>query len=115
PSEPPTRNRLRRRSRRSKRNMDRSRYFSWPCGVYSDRPRGPSATLLHFAETENLRAALHVLAHLPAERLEVVGGAMGVHGSLVDIALHEDVGGRCLASVAVPAVERVERAAGLVG
>src|SRR5882724_3446282 len=27
---------LRRRSRRSKRNVHRSRYFRWPCGVYSD-------------------------------------------------------------------------------
>src|SRR2546425_5327192 len=37
PSEPPPRNRLRRRSRRSKRNAHRVRYFSWPCGVYSPR------------------------------------------------------------------------------
>src|SRR5205809_2344845 len=37
PSEPPPRNRLRRRSRRSKQNAHRVRYFSWPCDVYSDR------------------------------------------------------------------------------
>src|SRR6266511_4211844 len=80
--------------------------------------RPPSRTrssLLHLTQTEDLRAALHVLAHLPAERLEVVGGAVGVHGGLVHIALHEDIGGRRLASFAVPAVERVERAARLAG
>src|SRR6266542_1407964 len=41
PSEPPPRDRLRRRSRRSKRNVQRSWCFAWPCGVYSDRRLGP--------------------------------------------------------------------------
>src|SRR5439155_20528835 len=43
-------------------------YFSaWSGPRRSRGPRrGPSASLLHLAQTENLRAALHVLAHLPA-------------------------------------------------
>src|SRR5437762_1656873 len=78
---------------------------TWPRNTRCSASRTRSS-LLHLTHTEDLRAALHVLAHLPAERLEVVGGAVGVHGSLVHIALHEDIGGRCLASFAVPAVER---------
>src|SRR5207249_5239986 len=52
PSEPPPRNRLRRRSRRSKRNVHRSRYFPWPCAVYSDRPLVEMEVGVHVDVTE---------------------------------------------------------------
>src|SRR5712691_11994432 len=71
--------------------------------------RLPSAALLDFAQAEDF-AALHELAHLLAERLEVVGRAVGIQRGLVRVALHEDVGARRLA-----VVKRVELAAGLVG
>src|SRR4029450_6363939 len=57
--------------------------------------RSPSAVartgLLDLAETEHVGAPVHELAHLAAERLEVLGGAMRFDGRLVDVALHEDV------------------------
>src|SRR5262245_10327448 len=69
----------------------------------------PSRNALDLREAHHVGAAVHVLAHLPAERLEVVGTTVGLHRRLVGVALHEDVGPRRF----VP-VERVELAAGLV-
>src|SRR6185436_963605 len=66
--------------------------------------------LLDLLQAHDLRAAIHELAHLAAERLEVIGGAMRLDRGLVDVALHEHVGpGRLVA------VQGVELAAGLVG
>src|SRR6202158_5511916 len=61
------------------------------------------AGLPDLAEAHHLGAAVHILAHLTPERLEIVRSAMGVHGGLVGVALHENVGLRRLA-----VVERVE-------
>src|SRR6266568_5036807 len=66
------------------------------------------SALADFAEPHHLGAAVHILAHLTPERLEMFRSAMGIHGRLVGVALHEDVGQRRLA-----VVERVELAAGL--
>src|ERR1700693_2825144 len=71
-------------------------------------PPAPTG-LPDLAEPHHLGAAVHILAHLTPERLEIVRSAMGVHGGLVGVALHEDVGLRRLA-----VVERVELAARLV-
>src|SRR5687767_4677121 len=66
------------------------------------RPRRASAVarirLLHFLQTQHLGPAVHELAHLAAERLEVLGRAMRLDRGLVDVALHEHVGTRHLAS-----------------
>src|SRR6185503_19167910 len=48
--------------------------------------------LLDFLQPEHLGPAVHELAHLAAERLEVLRRAVRLDGGLVDVALHEDVG-----------------------
>src|SRR3990172_2233412 len=78
-----------------------------PAGRSSRRPYSP-AGLADLAEPHHLGAAVHILAHLTPERLEILRSAMGVHGGLIGVALHEDVGLRRLA-----VVERVQLAAGL--
>src|SRR6202008_4246387 len=66
--------------------------------------------LLDLAQAKHLRPAVHELAHLAAQGLEVLGGAVRFHRGLIDVALHEDVGARRLA-----VVQRVELAARLAG
>src|SRR5207244_3485488 len=53
-------------------------------------------SLLDLAQTQDLGPAIHVLAHLAAERLEMLARAVRLHGRLVGIALHEDIGARRL-------------------
>src|SRR3990172_3728431 len=76
--------------------------------IFSTRPPRSPAGLADLAEPHHLGAAVHILAHLTPERLEILRSAMGVHGGLIGVALHEDVGLRRLA-----VVERVQLAAGL--
>src|SRR6185369_15139092 len=66
--------------------------------------------LLDFPQTQHLGPAVHALAHLAAERLEVLGRAMRLDRRLIDVALHEHVGARRLA-----VMQGVELAAGLAG
>src|SRR5439155_3032357 len=98
PSDPPTRNRLRRRSRRSNRNVHRWRYFSWPCGVYSD-------SLLARREAD---ADGGGTAALPAQAV-VVGDELDVVGPLQSRVRHaEEIEQRLgVADHAVPRLARV--------
>src|SRR5580765_1252171 len=66
--------------------------------------------LLDLAQAEDLRATVHELAHLAAQRLEVLGRPVRFHRGLIDVALHEDVRPWRLA-----VVQRVELAARLAG
>src|SRR5580765_1379241 len=66
--------------------------------------------LLHFPQPQDLGPPVHELAHLAAERLEVLGGPVRLDGGLIDVALHEHVDVRRLA-----AVQGVELAARLAG
>src|SRR5712692_1012654 len=77
----------------------------------STHPVPPGSSLLDLAQTQDLGAAVHVLAHLAAERLEVLARAVRLRGRLIRVALHEDIGARRLPMV----VEGVELAARLMG
>src|SRR5262245_23122643 len=65
--------------------------------------------LLRLAEAPHRGPSGHAPDHLATQRLEVLGGAVGLDGGLIDVALHEDVG---VGGLTV--VQRVELAAGLV-
>src|SRR6266516_4958072 len=59
-----------------------------------DPSRVSGSSLLDLAQTQDLGAAVHVLAHLAAEGLEVLARAVRLHGRLIGVALHEDIGSR---------------------
>src|SRR3546814_928256 len=68
------------------------------------------AVLLDFGDAQDVGFAVHVLAHFPAEGLEMIRAAMRVDRGLIGIALHEDVEQRIFRPV-----QCVELAARLVG
>src|SRR5262249_39117538 len=70
----------------------------------------PSRSLRDLAEPNHLGPAVHVLAHLTSQGLEMLRSAMRFHGGLVGVALHEDVSMRCLR-----VMKSIEAAARLVG
>src|SRR5437660_11221745 len=75
-----------------------------------DPSRVSGSSLLDLAQTQDLGAAVHVLAHLAAEGLEVLARAVRLHGRLIGVALHEDIRSRRLSLM----VECVELAARLM-
>src|SRR5215468_934533 len=70
----------------------------------------PSRSLRDLAEPNHLGPAIHVLAHLTSQGLEMLRSAMRLHSGLVGIARHEDVSMRCLR-----VMKSIEAAARLLG